>query len=163
MTGRPAESAEPAAVELRVRELCAGDLDGVARIDALHTGESKSDYWQDVFRNFLSADRRPVRIGLAVEADGRILGYLLGEVRAFEFNSEACGWIFSAGVDPGRLRQRVASGLLTEACRRFREAGIKTVRTMVKRNDVPVLSFFRANGFVGGSLVQLELDLEGDA
>ena len=95
--------------------------------------------------------------------DGRILGYLLGEVRAFEFNSEACGWIFSAGVDPGRLRQRVASGLLTEACRRFREAGIKTVRTMVKRNDVPVLSFFRANGFVGGSFVQLELDLEGEA
>jgi hypothetical protein len=33
---------------------------------------------------------------------------------------------------------------------------------MVGRNNVPVLSFFRANGFVGGSFVQLELDLEGE-
>jgi hypothetical protein len=30
---------------------------------------------------------------------------------------------------------------------------------MVQRADVPVLSFFRANGFVGGSFVQMELDL----
>jgi hypothetical protein len=34
---------------------------------------------------------------------------------------------------------------------------------MVRRNDVPVLSFFRANGFVGGEFVQLELDLKGEA
>ena len=30
---------------------------------------------------------------------------------------------------------------------------------MVARNRVDVLSFFRANGFVGGSFVQLERDL----
>ena len=34
------------------------------------------------------------------------------------------------------------------------------VRTMVQRTDISVLSFFRANGFEGGSFAQLELDLE---
>ena len=29
-----------------------------------------------------------------------------------------------------------------------------------KRNDVPVLAFFRGNGFRGGPFVQLELDLD---
>jgi hypothetical protein len=29
----------------------------------------------------------------------------------------------------------------------------------IRRNDVPVTAFFRSNGFVGGSFVQLELDL----
>jgi hypothetical protein len=29
---------------------------------------------------------------------------------------------------------------------------------MVRRTDVPVLAFFRAFGFAGGSYVQLELD-----
>ena len=92
-----------------------------------------------------------------------MIGYLLGEVRAFEFGSEACGWVFSVGVDPNALHGGVASALLRETCRRFREAGVSTVRTMVRRDSVDVLSFFRANGFVGGSFVQLELDLEGQA
>ena len=33
---------------------------------------------------------------------------------------------------------------------------------MVRRNDVAVLSFFRAQEFIGGSFVQLELDLMDD-
>ena len=53
--------------------------------------------------------------------------------------------------------------LLALTCRRFKESGIRHIRTMVGRNNVPVLSFFRANGFVGGTFVQLELDLEGEA
>ena len=76
-------------------------------------------------------------------------------------SSDSCGWIFAVGVDPGHLRQGVASELLSEACRCFKEAGVGRVRTMVGRNNVPILSFFRSNGFVGGSFVQLELDLEG--
>lgn len=100
------------------------------------------------------------RIGLAAESDDKLVGYLFGEVRAFEFGSEACGWIFAVGVDPPFLRSEVGSTLLAEACRRFRRAGAGRVRTMVRRNNVPVLSFFRANGFAGGSFVQLELDIE---
>ena len=57
------------------------------------------------------------------------------------------------------MRGGIASRLLAEACRRFAHGGVTRVRTMVRRNDVPVLSFFRSNGFVGGSFVQLELDL----
>jgi hypothetical protein len=38
--------------------------------------------------------------------------------------------------------------------------GVHKVRTMVARNDVPVLAFFRASGFVGGPFVQLELHLD---
>lgn len=144
----------------RVRELRAEDLDRVAHIDALHTGESKRDYWKRVLRDFLRDDGDVLRVGLAAEGDGELIGYLLGEVRAFEFGSDSCGWVFAVGVDPDHLRSRLASTLLGEACRRFKDSGITRVRTMVRRNDVPVLSFFRANGFVGGSFVQLEFDLE---
>jgi len=150
----------PATDEIRVRGLERGDLDEVIRIDALHTGERKPEYWRGVFRDFLDeAGRRP-RVGLAATRRQHFLGYLLGEVRAFEFDSEACGWVFAAGVDPDSLRHGVASMLLAESCRRFRAAGVTRVRTMVRRNNVPVLSFFRTNGFVAGSFVQLELDLE---
>lgn len=146
---------------LAVRELREEDLQRVVEIDALHTGEAKTSYWKRVFGRFLSEERDVLRVGLAGETDGRVVAYLLGEVRAFEFGSEACGWIFAVGVDPAHLRSGIASTLLAAACRRFHDSGITTVRTMVRRNDVPVLSFFRSSGFTGGSFVQLELSLGG--
>ena len=152
-------SASPADLAAEVRELRTSDVDDVVRIDALHTGQRKPEYWQRVFRDFFNGERGELRVGLAAEADGVVRGYLLGEVRAFEFGSEACGWVFAIGVDQRNLRTGVASSLLAEACGLFAHDGITQVRTMVRRNDVPVLSFFRSNGFVGGSFVQLELDL----
>ena len=144
---------------LEVRDLVRADLDEVVRIDALHTGERQAEYWQRVLGDFLGGESGRVRVGLAATRGGRLVGYLLGEVRAFEFGSEACGWIFSVGVDPGRLRRGVASSLLEAAARRFHAAGVARVRTMVRRDDVPVMAFFRSNGFVGGRFVQLEREL----
>lgn len=146
--------------EPRVRDLRREDVAGVTRIDALHTGRSKRRYWETVFGRFLERGPGPLRIGLGAELGGRLVGYLLGEVRAFEFGSEECGWIFSVAVDPSAGREGVGSRLLAEACARFRDGGVPRVRTMVRRNDVPVLAFFRGNGFRGGPFVQLELDLD---
>ena len=148
---------------MNVCDLQAAHLDDVIRIDALHTGVPKPGYWRNVFERFLDARSGDNRVGLAAEDRGKTIGYLLGEVRAFEFGSEACGWIFGVGVDPGRLRTGVAGRLLNEARRRFRATGVSTIRTMVRRNDVPVLSFFRAHDFVGGSFTQLESELEESA
>jgi ribosomal protein S18 acetylase RimI-like enzyme len=148
---------------IEVRDLRHAHLDEVTRIDALHSGKRKPRYWKRVFEDFLDRAPGPLRVGLAAEDGERLIGYLLGEVRAFEFGSEPCGWVFAAGVDPRHARKGVASALVEEACERFRRSGVSRVRTMVLRNDVGVLSFFRANGFVGGSFVQLERDLEDQA
>jgi ribosomal protein S18 acetylase RimI-like enzyme len=142
---------------VRVRPLSRADLEAVVRLDALHTGAAKRPYWAGVFQGY--GGRRRNRIGLAAEVDGRLAGYVFGEVRAFEFGSPPCGWIFAVGVDPKLARRGVASALLREACARFRALEVTQVRTMVRRTDVPVLSFFRARGFVGGPFVQLECDL----
>jgi len=146
---------------LTVCDLRATHLDDVVRIDSLHSGASNRGYWESVFERFLDTSQRDRRVGLAAEDDGRTIGYLLGEVRAFEFGSEPCGWIFGVGVDPDQLRTGVAGQLVDEAKRRFRTAGVSTVRTMVRRTDIPVLSFFRTHDFVGGSFTQLEADLGG--
>jgi ribosomal protein S18 acetylase RimI-like enzyme len=148
---------------IEVRDLRRRDLDEMVRIDTLHSGEPKPEYWSRVLAGFLDTGSGPLRVGLAVEETDRLVGYVLGEVRAFEFGSKPCGWVFAVGVDPRDSRAGVASALLEEACRRFRRAGVSRVRTMVRRNNVEVLSFFRANAFVGGSFVQLERDLEDRA
>lgn len=140
-----------------VRSLAAGDLAAVVQIDGVQTGEHKAGYWKRVFREFLATDESSSRVGLAAECDARVIGFLFGDVRAFEFGSEPCGWILEIGVDPAFTRSGVATALLREGCARLRATGVSVVRTMVRRNNVPVLTFFRTNGFAGGPYVQLEL------
>ena len=148
-------------VALRIRDLRDSDVREVIRIDALRTGRRKSAYWRRVFGEFRRTGDGHVRVGLAAENGGPgLAGYLLGEVRAVEFGSGPCGWVFAVAVGPAHGRSGVATALLEEACRRFRRAEVTKVRTMVARTDVPFLSFFRARGFVGGPFVQLERGLE---
>jgi ribosomal protein S18 acetylase RimI-like enzyme len=145
--------------ELTIRPLQHEDHAAVVALDALLTGTEKAAYWSEVLERFL---REEGCIGLAATVDGHLEGYLFGELRAFEFGSEQCGWIFALGVQPNTARKGVASTLLTQARRRFRALGVSKVRTMVRRTDVPFLSLFRGQGFVGGPFVQLELDISGD-
>jgi ribosomal protein S18 acetylase RimI-like enzyme len=152
-------SASAADLGLRLRRLAPDDLARVVEIDALHRGRPVPSYWDRVCSDFMSRGRDRVRVALGASAGDELVGYVLGEVRAFEFGSEPCGWIFAIGVDPAFGRSGVASALLGEACRRFAAAGIRTLRTMVRRDDVPVLSFFRASGFHGGAFAQLEVEL----
>ena len=140
----------------QIRQLTADDLAAVVRLDAELTGTRKQAYWKRVFRAFLTPADDDGLVGLAAEGAGGFAGFLLGEVRAFEFGSEPCGWIFAAGVAPWAAHGGVGSALVTAAWECFQAAGVSTVRTMVKRDDLPMLSFFRANDFVGGSYVELE-------
>ena len=147
--------------ELRIRALGTGDLEAVVALDATLTGEAKPSYWGPVVDRFLT---RKSCIALAAstgsEPGDALDGFLFGERRAFEFGSEACGWVLAVGVRTSAARAGVATALMEQACRRFASMGVTAVRTMVRRTDVPLLSFFRSQGFVGGPFVQLELGLE---
>jgi ribosomal protein S18 acetylase RimI-like enzyme len=89
----------------------------------------------------------------------KVIGYILAEARAWEFGSPECGWIFAIGVDPKAARQGVGLALCRKVCLKFKSQDIRTVRTMVRKDDVDVLSFFRASGFHAGPFVELELEL----
>ena len=89
----------------------------------------------------------------------RLCGYLVGEVRSWEFGSEPAGWIFAVGVDPRQEGSGVGKMLLDAAEARFSALGVRTVRTMVQKDDVKVLRFFRSGHFSAGPYVELELEL----
>ncbi len=164
----PTASADDGAV--RVRDLQPKDMPSVRKIDATHAGKQRTAFWRRIVQVFFARPENDrFRVALAAEttsssarASRRFSGFLLGEVRAFEFGSDACGWIFAVGVDPQDTREGVASALLKEACARFKQQGVHKVRTMVLREDIPVLALFRSSGFVGGAFVQLEVELDDD-
>ena len=144
---------------LRIRRATSDHLVQVADLDARITGTSKLDYWQDIFERY-AARRIDQRFFLVAEtsesSDAGILGMIVGEVRGWEFGSEPCGWIFAISVDPDRRQQGIGEALFEAMCNEFRQVGIKTVRTMVRRQDPLHMSFFRGEGMMAGPFIQLE-------
>jgi GNAT superfamily N-acetyltransferase len=144
-------------VSVKIRNVRRKDAGAVAAIDAAHTRALEESWWESVVGRHTRSTAESIRVGLVAEVDGEVVGYLFGQIRAFEFGSEPCGWIYAVGVHPDHLRAGVATALFEAARRRFREKGARLVRTMVRRDDVPVLTFFRTQGFTGGPYVELEM------
>ncbi len=164
MSAGPDTSVAPVpagAAAFRVREARAGDLDAVMALDERVTGLAKRAYWHDHFEHFLSPRRADLFLFVAEAADGErpIVGFISGEVRAWEFGSPPCGWIFALSVDPEARLAGVGSRLLEAILEGFRETGVAKVRTVLSRDNYLLMSFFRSHGMMAGPYIELEMEL----
>ena len=147
--------------DLVIRAAAAADVAAVSRLDSRITGISKADYWEDMFERY---GKRPDRFFLIAEQPGGgVIGFIIGEVRAWEFGSPPSGWIFALGVDPRARLKKIGSRLFEAICACLAESGVDTVRTMLARDDELNMAFFRSQGMMGGPFIQLEMSLDGFA
>ena len=158
---RRATDVKAAIRDIAIRPARRADLDQVIAIDKTVTGLEKSDYWHAVFRRY-AGNGRAGRQFLVAEADGRVAGFVIGEVRDWEFGSPPCGWVFGIDVRPDIRLAGVGTRLLVAICERFRSSGVQTVRTMLARDNTLVLSFFRSHGMMAAPFIPLEMDLATD-
>jgi L-amino acid N-acyltransferase YncA len=149
-----------AAPAIAVRPAHARDFAAVVAIDATVTGLEKRRYWRSIFRRY-AATRQAGRRFFVAEVDGQIVGFIIGEVRDWEFGSPPCGWVFGIDVRPDERLGGVGAELLAAICTSFRRAGVHTVRTMLARDNTLVLSFFRSQGMMAGPFIPLEMKLDG--
>lgn len=134
------------------------DLEHVIGIDAAVTRLPKPDYWRSVFRRY-GAVEDDARQFLVATVDGQVVGFVIGEIRDWEFGSPPCGWVFAISVDPRARLAGVGTRLLEAISQGFRRKGVTKLRTMLSRDNTLILSFFRSQGMTAGSLLPLEMDL----
>jgi len=157
-TDEPARGVAAAAISVRaVRHT---DLEQVIGIDAVVTGLEKADYWRSIFQRYGDGDR-PERQFLVAEANGRVVGFIIGEVRDWEFGAAPCGWVFAIDVQPEYRLDGVATQMLQALCAGLRRSGVRKLRTILARDNKLVLSFFRSQGMTTGPFIPLEMDLDG--
>lgn len=152
----PTPSRPAAAISIRAAQ--AGDLPAVIDLDREVTGLAKAGYWHDIHARSGAAGGGH-QVFLVAEIAGRLEGFVVGEIRAWEFGSPPCGWVFAIQVRPGRRLAGVATQLFAAIGARFRGAGVDRLRTMVARDNTVMLSFFRSQGMVAGPFVELETAL----
>ena len=144
---------------LNIRSLTIGDLDGIVKIDLKVSGEARRDFWGEKIK--LPSSRYPLS-GLCAELEGRVIGFIVGEVSGWEFGiPETVGWISTIGVDPDYQHKGVARQLTQEFIKKLKEIGVSVVYTLVNWSDWDLLKFFHAMGFTrGGEMINLELKIE---
>jgi GNAT superfamily N-acetyltransferase len=129
---RPPLRAGAAPAAARVRPVRQGDLPEVIALDATVTGLHKADYWQRVYRRYGVAGQG-LRHFLVAEAEGRVVGFVIGEVRDWEFGSPPCGWVFAIDVTRDARQRGVGTRLLESICGSASErAGVRKLRTMLR-------------------------------
>ena len=155
----PAVAPARARAALSIRAVRHEDLDAVIEMDAMVTGIHTRDYWNSLYRRYAEA----VATGhhfLVATADDEVIGFVIGEVRDWEFGSQPCGWVFAIDVRPDARLMGAATQLLQGICQRFRRAGVSKVRTLLARENTLILSFFRSQGMMISPFIPLEMDLE---
>ncbi len=144
-----------------VRAVRRADLEQVIAIDATVTGLEKRAYWLRVYRRYGVSGASEHRHFLVALEDARVVGFLIGEVRDWEFGSPPCGWVFAIDVHPDARQGGIGTRLLASLSTLLRRAGVRKLRTLLSRDNTLILSFFRSQGMMAGPLIPLEMDLDG--
>ena len=150
--------------EVWVRRVRSADIPQIIALDARITKLAKAEYWSDVFhrygkrrlqqRFFLVAESR------AGQAGTHVVGFIIGEIRAWEFGSSPCGWVFALSVEPEMRLRNVGTALFEAIADEFKKAGVNRMRTMVARDAFLPMMFFRGEGMMAGPYIQLEKELD---
>ena len=147
------------APEVSVRPASELDISDVVRIDELIGGEYRPEVWERRLGYYIRRD--PDASVVAEAPDGRVVGFMLGEMRSGEFGLEhPTGWIEVLGVDPD-FRGRAVGRLMADAMlAHFRAQGATEVRTLVDEEQMgDVAGFFRSLGFEPAPLKPMVLPL----
>lgn len=141
------------------RPIRAADLDEVVRIDRERSGRSRTEFYARRFRTL--AEAPGALVGVAAERGGRTAGFAFARVLDGEFGGERpAGELDAIGVDPGAVRQGVATGLLEALEAELASRQARELRTQLDWDDHGLAAFLSAAGFRLAPRVVLERTLE---
>ncbi|MCA1817483.1 MAG: GNAT family N-acetyltransferase [Acidobacteria bacterium] len=146
--------------DLSVRRMTVGDIDEVLRLTEQITDKPHAAYYASLCDAYV---KRSPDTCLVAEGGGRVVGFLLADVRGWEFGAKLSGWLEVVGVEPSHQSRGVSRALLDALFESFRRANVSVVNTMVNWNDGDLIDYFRANGFERGEYLNLVRQLDAEA
>lgn len=142
------------ASKVRIRPVTELDLDSIVRIDERISGAYRPDIWE---RRVIYYLRRDPDASQVAEVAGKVVGFMLGEVRSGEFGiEEPAGWVERFGIHPDHRGRDLGRAMFDAMRRHFAEQGAATIRTLADMNDPGVAGFLAALGFTPSRMQALE-------
>jgi ribosomal protein S18 acetylase RimI-like enzyme len=144
--------------EVVVRNLRPSDLEAVVSLDAKNVGRRRDEYFRLKLQQNLA--ETGIKVSLAAELDGSLVGFLLARVYYGEFGStEPAAVLDTIDVHPDFRGHGVATALLRQLRINLAGLGVKRLQTEVSWDDQSLLGFFHHEGFRPASRLCLDLDV----
>jgi ribosomal protein S18 acetylase RimI-like enzyme len=137
-----------------IRPVEDSDLGDIVALDEKISGKYRPAVWEKRLGYYM---RRDPEASVVAVAEGRVLGFMFGEVRSGEFGlEEPTGWIEVLGVDPAARGKALGRRLADHMLGHFRAKGAVTVRTLVDGGMDEIAGFFTGIGFEPAQLRAFE-------
>jgi len=139
--------------DFKIRQLRADDIPVLQVIDRKIT--QRAITWDNV-DIYLAGE--PL-LSFVAEYRGQVVGFLLGDVKSYEFGLAQSAWIETIGVDPDYQRHGLGGRLVKAFLDHCRRSGLSSVHSLIKENDEGVRAFYERIGFARGELINMEKTL----
>ncbi len=138
---------------IKVRRMTRDDLKGIQDIDKRIIGKERAASWPQKVTRYLEMYYPP--LCHVAETGGKVVGFILGDIRGWEYALPPSGWIDIMGVDPAYQGRGIGRKLVEAFVEECRQKKMKA-HIMVRGGDERLQKFLRSAGFQRGQLVELE-------
>ncbi len=143
--------------EVKIRNIRAEDVPKIVSIQESILQRKISKRWVQKVEEDL---RKRGGVGFVASKDGRVVGFIIGQVKGEGFGLEQSGWIEVVGVHPRQMGLGIGRALAERLFQFFKKEGIRDIHTAVRWDAGDMLSFFKAIGFDRSIFINLRKHLD---
>lgn len=134
---------------LNIRNMEDGDRNAISEVDQRITGRER-DWEQKASSHF--GTYHP-SFSFVAEVEGRLVGFIMGDVRGADYALPLGGYIDIMGVDPDYQSKGIGKRLLEHFVRECLDSGFKA-RGLLRGDQKRMHAFLASAGFQRGDLVE---------
>jgi ribosomal protein S18 acetylase RimI-like enzyme len=142
---------------IKIRKIGANDILEIVAIQEAILQKKVSKKWIQMVEARL---KKLEAAGFVVSMGGRVVGFIIGEIKGESFGLEQSGWIEVVGVHPGHMGIGIGRILAKKLFEFFKKKGIRDIYTTVRWDAGDMLSFFKAIGFDRSTFINLRKHLD---
>jgi ribosomal protein S18 acetylase RimI-like enzyme len=139
---------------VKLRRLTTQDMEQVISIQQSITRQPVSARWRDMLAKHVDNDSQ---IGIVAEIDGKVTGFIIGEIKVGGFGTELTGWLEMVGVAPDQMGSGVGRALAQGLFEDLVRQGVTEVLTSVRWDSGDMLAFFKNLGFDRSPFINLRV------
>lgn len=136
-------------LQVSIRNMMERDIEGVLAIDHKIVGKDRA------FTYDFSPLGGELTMSVVAEAEGRIVGFLLGQTATSSYEATDIAMVQNIGVDPAYLHHRIGTRLMKAFIECCKKRGVESIHAMVRSQDGQLIPFLRSMDFIDGKLVEL--------
>ncbi|HMK75821.1 MAG TPA: GNAT family N-acetyltransferase [Thermodesulfobacteriota bacterium] len=141
----------------KIRKIRPQDLPEIVSIQESILQKKVSKKWIQIVNARL---KKQEAVAFVASMEGRVVGFIIGEIKGESFGLEQSGWIEVVGVHPSYMGIGIGRILAEKLFEIFQKKGIRDIYTTVLWDAGDMLSFFKAIGFDRSPFINLRKQLD---